>query len=124
MTKCADLKNCSFHNCVQSRHIILHWKNCVTPNCFLCGSIRKPSALRPQNSLTKEWQQQLQTDHRNHLVKKIVGALLNTVQQDGRTLPPDRLTAITSYAQQTEAETFNTANSHEEYFHRLAERIL
>jgi hypothetical protein len=71
----------------------------------------------------KEWQQQLQPDHRNHLVKKIVAALLNTVQQDGRSLPPDRLSAVTSYAQQTEAETFNTAISHEDYFHRLAERI-
>jgi hypothetical protein len=56
-------------------------------------------------------------------VKKIVAALLNTVQQDGRSLPPDRLTAVTSYAQQTEAETFNTAISHEDYFHRLAERL-
>ena len=56
-------------------------------------------------------------------MKKIVAALLNTVQQDGRSLPPDRLSAVTSYAQQTEAETFNTAMSHEDYFHRLAERI-
>lgn len=38
-------------------------------------------------------------------------------------MPPDRLSAVTSYAQQTESETFNTATSHEEYFHRLAERI-
>jgi hypothetical protein len=30
---------------------------------------------------------------------------------------------VTSYAQQTEAETYNTAISHEDYFHRLAERI-
>ena len=30
---------------------------------------------------------------------------------------------MTSYAQQTEAETFNSAISHEDYFHRLAERI-
>src|ERR1700753_3822909 len=73
--------------------------------------------------LAKEWQQQLQPDQRNHLVKKIVAALLNTVQQDGRSLPPDRLAAVTSYAQQTEVETFNTAISHEDYFHRLAERI-
>ncbi len=65
----------------------------------------------------------MQSDHRNHLVKKIVGALLSTVQQDGRSLPPDRLSAVTSYAQQTEAETFNTAISQEDYFHRLAERI-
>jgi hypothetical protein len=73
--------------------------------------------------LAKEWQQKLQPDQRNHLVKKIVSALLSTVQQDGRSLPPDRLSAVTSYAQQTEAETFNTALNHEEYFHRLAERI-
>ncbi|CAF1312058.1 unnamed protein product [Adineta steineri] len=123
MTNCADFKTCSFNHCVQSRHIILHWKNCTTPNCSICGSLKKPSALRPQNSIPKEWQQQLQPDHRNHLVKKIVAALLNTVQQDGRSLPPDRLSAVTSYAQQTEAETFNTAISHEDYFHRLAERI-
>ncbi|CAF1267507.1 unnamed protein product, partial [Adineta ricciae] len=123
MTKCADFKNCTFNHCVQSRHIILHWKNCTTPNCSICGTLKKPSALRPQNFIPKEWQQQLHTDQRNHLVKKIVAALLNTVQQDGRSLPPDRLSAVTSYAQQTEAETFNTAISHEDYFHRLAERI-
>ena len=123
MTKCTDLKTCTFNHCVQSRHIILHWKNCTTPNCSICGSLKKPSALRPQNSIPKDWQQQLQPEQRNHLVKKIVAALLNTVQQDGRALPPDRLSAVTSYAQQTEAETFNTATSHEEYFHRLAERI-
>lgn len=56
-------------------------------------------------------------------MKKIVAALLSTLQQDGRSLAPDRLAAVTNYAQQTEAETFNTANSQEDYFHRLAERI-
>ena len=96
MTKCTDLKTCTFNHCVQSRHIILHWKNCTTPNCSICGSLKKPSALRPQNSIPKDWQQQLQPEQRNHLVKKIVAALLNTVQQDGRALPPDRLSAVTN----------------------------
>jgi hypothetical protein len=41
------------NHCVQSRHIILHWKNCATPNCSICGSLKKPSALRPQNSIRK-----------------------------------------------------------------------
>jgi hypothetical protein len=41
------------NHCVQSRHIILHWKNCATPNCPICGSLKKPSALRPQNSIRK-----------------------------------------------------------------------
>ncbi len=73
--------------------------------------------------LAKEWQQQLQQDHRSHLVKKIVSSILNTIQQDSHTLSPDRLAAITNYAQKTEADTYNTAISHEDYFQRLAERI-
>ncbi|CAF2740739.1 unnamed protein product [Rotaria sp. Silwood2] len=124
MTKCADFKNCSFNNCVQSRHIILHWKNCATPNCFLCGSLKKPSTFRSQNPSTKEWQQSINQDHRSHLVKKITSALLTTIQQDNNhPLSPDRLALITNYAQKTEADTYNTAISHEDYFQRLAERI-
>lgn len=73
--------------------------------------------------LAKEWQKQLQQDHRTHLVKKIGSAILTTLQQDPHTIPPERLTAISNYAQRTEAETYNAANSHEDYFQRLAERI-
>jgi hypothetical protein len=73
--------------------------------------------------LAKEWQQQLQQDHRNHLVKKIVSSILNTIQQDNHSLSPERLAAITNYAQKTEVDTYNTATSHEDYFQRLAERI-
>jgi E1A/CREB-binding protein len=70
MIKCGDFKNCSCKfnnylrnflnlfffkvpNCVQSRHIILHWKNCTTPNCFLCGSLKNPAAFRSQNPSSK-----------------------------------------------------------------------
>jgi len=73
--------------------------------------------------LAKEWQQQLHQDHRNHLVKKIVSSILNTIQQDNHSLSPERLAAITNYAQKTEADMYNTATSHEDYFQRLAERI-
>jgi hypothetical protein len=73
--------------------------------------------------LAKEWQQQLHQDHRNHLVKKIVSSILNTIQQDSHSLSPERLAAITNYAQKTEADMYNTATSHEDYFQRLAERI-
>lgn len=38
-------------------------------------------------------------------------------------MPHDRLAAINNYAQQTEADTYNTATSYEDYFQRLAERI-
>ncbi|CAF3278892.1 unnamed protein product [Rotaria socialis] len=123
MTKCSDFKNCSFTNCVQSRHIILHWKNCATPNCFLCGSLKKSPAVRSQNPSTKEWQKNINQDHRSHLVKKITSALLNTIQHDNNSLPPERLAVVTNYAQKTEADTYNTATSHEDYFQRLAERI-
>jgi hypothetical protein len=73
--------------------------------------------------LAKEWQQQLHQDHRSHLVKKIVSSILTTIQQDSHSLSPERLAAITNYAQKTEADTYNTATSHEDYFQRLAERI-
>jgi hypothetical protein len=56
-------------------------------------------------------------------VKKIVSSILNTIQQDSHSLSPERLAAITNYAQKTEADTYNTATSHEDYFQRLAERI-
>ncbi|CAF0772590.1 unnamed protein product [Adineta steineri] len=123
MTKCSDFKNCPFTNCVQSRHIILHWKNCQTPNCFLCGSLRKPSTMRSQNPPNREWQQLIHQDHRSHLVKKVTSALLGTIQQDSHSLNPDRVAAITNYAQKTEADAYNAATSHEDYFQRLAERI-
>lgn len=73
--------------------------------------------------LAKEWQQQLQQDHRTHLVNKIVSSILTTLQQDPHTIAAERLAAITNYAQKTETETYNAANSHEDYFQRLAERI-
>jgi hypothetical protein len=56
-------------------------------------------------------------------VKKIATALLNTIQQDNHPLSSERLAAITNYAQKTEADTYNSAISHEDYFQRLAERI-
>ena len=71
----------------------------------------------------REWQQRLDQGQRNALVKKIVNALLKTFQQDPRSLPPDRLAAITNFAQQTETDTYNTATGYEDYFQRLAERI-
>ncbi len=56
-------------------------------------------------------------------MKKIVSSILNTIQQDSHSLSPERLAAITNYAQKTEADTYNTATSHEDYFQLLAERI-
>jgi hypothetical protein len=52
-----------------------------------------------------------------------VSTLLSTYQQDIRSLAPDHLAAMTTFAQQTEADTYNTATSYEDYFQRLAERI-
>ena len=126
MTKCNDFKTCSFAYCVQSRHIILHWKSCTKPTCSLCGSLKNPSSsFRTQipPPPNRDWQQQIHQDHRNHLVKKIVSSIVQTIQHDNHTLSNERLEAITSYAQRTEIETYNTATSHEDYFQRLAERI-
>lgn len=48
---------------------------------------------------------------------------METIQQDNHPLPPDRVGAVTNYAQKTEADAYNNATSQEDYFQRLAERI-
>ena len=122
--------------------MILHWKNCTNANCFLCGALKRSTVFRSNNSnpsssrychsfssclivrfADREWQQRLHQDHRSHLVRKIASTLLSTIQQDGSQMPHDRLATINNYAQQTEADTYNTATSYEDYFQRLAERI-
>jgi len=111
-----------------------HSETCTTSNGYTCGSSQNPSSKLNKFLfrktfiivlivLAKEWQQALPQDHRSCLVKKIVSYILNTIQQDSHSLSPERLAAITNYAQKTEADMYNTATSHEDYFQRLAERI-
>ncbi|GIY68021.1 CREB-binding protein [Caerostris darwini] len=69
----------------------------------------------------KDWQLSISTDLRRHLVLKIVQTILPGV--DINTLKDPRIGKLVSYAEKVERGMFKNANSKEEYYHFLAEKI-
>jgi hypothetical protein len=58
---------------------------------------------------------------RNHLVQKIITALIPIT--DTGAMRDKRIINLANYARRVESETFEIANNQEEYFHKLAEKI-
>ncbi len=138
MTKCNDHKACPVAHCVTSRQIILHWKQCNNPQCPICQPLKTPSTLNKLNQTTnnnnnnnpinptnatinKEWQRRVTQEMRNHLVQKIITALIPIT--DTGAMRDKRIINLANYARRVESETFEIANNQEEYFHKLAEKI-
>ncbi len=142
MTKCNDHKTCPIPHCVTSRQIILHWKQCNNPQCPICQPLKTPSTLNKLNQTTnnnnnnnnnpinlpttsttinKEWQRRVTQEMRNHLVQKIITALIPIT--DTGAMRDKRIINLANYARRVESETFEVANNQEEYFHKLAEKI-
>ncbi len=150
MTKCNDHKTCPIAHCVTSRQIILHWKQCNNSQCPICQPLKTPSTLAKLNqatiatnttgissttsnlnipstsnpndrSITKEWQRRVTSEMRNHLVQKIITALIPIT--DTGAVRDKRIINLANYARRVENETFEIANNQEEYFHKLAEKI-
>jgi E1A/CREB-binding protein len=147
MTKCNDPKTCTVPHCVTSRQIILHWKQCNNSQCPICQPLKTPSTLAKLNQTTnnnnntnptapptttttttttsttinKEWQRRVTQEMRNHLVQKIITALIPIT--DTGAMRDKRIINLANYARRVESETFEIANNQEEYFHKLAEKI-
>ena len=140
MTKCTDHKTCPMPHCVTSRQIILHWKQCNNTQCPICQPLKTPSANKLQNAnpnnpngnpppgpapvpttINKEWQKRVTQDMRNHLVQKIISALIPVT--DTGAMRDKRIISLANYARRVESETFEIASNQEEYFHKLAEKI-
>jgi hypothetical protein len=138
MTKCNDHKTCVVPHCVTSRQIILHWKQCNNSQCPICQPLKTPSTLAKlnqtntiptnntnisatSNPINKEWQRRVTQEMRNHLVQKIITALIPIT--DTGAMRDKRIINLANYARRVENETFEIANNQEEYFHKLAEKI-
>ena len=90
---------CNFKHCASSRQIIAHWKQCKRPDCAVCQPLR-PSTdqnkqdQQPTQSLCHKlpllnhpvnygpWRKDVNTEQREHSVKKLVSAMFPTADPD------------------------------------------